>query len=173
MAAMGSDWLRQFRLLLGIKRNLTESKISTSSTKFKFFTGRSENQDGRHGLWMSGIFSTSFSATAERNSTKIDRKQELNVLEEARSQRHLLSFRVDRKTKIAALVSDRLRHFRLLFCSHWTEFNETSHELKSLHPLQSLCFASRSENQYGHRASDWPRHFRLLLGDRWKDTNKT
>ena len=181
MAALASDWLRHFRLLLwnrwmefnetwqearsqrplpslcfsgrsekqdgrpglwlaetfstsplkplnGIQRNLTGSKISTSSTKF-VFSGRSEKQDGRPDLWLAETFSTSplkplngiqrnltgskisnvlyqvffffgpigktrwrprpligwdifdfSSETAEQNSTKLDRKQDLNVL---------------------------------------------------------------------------------------------
>ena len=63
MAALASDWLRHFRLLLwnrwkGIQRNLTGSKISTPSTKF-VFSGRSEKQDGRPGLWLAETFSTS------------------------------------------------------------------------------------------------------------------
>ena len=40
---------------------------------------RSEKQDGRPGLWLAETFSTSSSETAERNSTKLDRKQDLNV----------------------------------------------------------------------------------------------
>ena len=44
--------------LNGIHRNLTGSKISTSSTKFVFF-GRSEKQDGCPGLWLAETFSTS------------------------------------------------------------------------------------------------------------------
>ena len=31
---------------------------------------------------------------------------------------------VDRKTKMAVLTSDWLRHFRLFLCNRWTEFNE-------------------------------------------------
>ena len=49
-----------------------------------------------------------FSETAERNSTKLDRKQDLNVLYQ------VCVFRADRKNKMAALASDWLRHFRLL-----------------------------------------------------------
>ena len=48
------------------------------------------------------------SETAERNSTKLDRKQDLNVLYQ------VCVFRADRKNKMAALASDLLRHFRLL-----------------------------------------------------------
>ena len=46
------------------------------------------------------------SETAEQNSTKLDRKQDLNVLYQ------VCVFRVDRKNKMAALASDWLRHFR-------------------------------------------------------------
>ena len=60
-----------------------------------------------------------FSETAERNSTKLDRKQHLNVLYQ------VCVFQADRKNKMAALASDWLRHFRLLW-NCWTEFNETS-----------------------------------------------
>ena len=48
------------------------------------------------------------SETAEQNSTKLDRKQELNILYQ------VCVFQVDRKNKMAALASDWLRHFRLL-----------------------------------------------------------
>ena len=49
------------------------------------------------------------SETAERNSTKLDRMQDLNVLFQ------VCVFRSDRKNKMAVLASDWLRHFRLLF----------------------------------------------------------
>ena len=48
------------------------------------------------------------SETNERNSTKLDRKQDLNVLYQ------VSVFRADQKNKMAALASDWLRHFRLL-----------------------------------------------------------
>ena len=48
------------------------------------------------------------SERAKRNSTKLDRKQDLNVLYQ------VCVFRADRKNKMAALASDWLRHFRLL-----------------------------------------------------------
>ena len=83
------------------------------------------------------------SETAERNSTKLDRKQDLNVLYQ------VCVFRADRKNKMAALASDWLRHFRLLRWNRWTEFNETWQEARSQHPLPSLCFSGRSEKQDG------------------------
>ena len=84
-----------------------------------------------------------FSETAEQNSTKLDRKQDLNVLYQ------VCVFRADRKNKMAALASDWLRHFRLLIWNRWTEFNETWQEARSQRPLPSLCFSGRSEKQDG------------------------
>ena len=107
------------------------------------------------------------SETAERNSTKLDRKQDLNALYQ------VCVFRVDRKNKMAALASDWLRHFRLLLWNRWTEFNETWQEARSQRPLPSLCFSGRLEKQDGRLASDWLRHFRLLLWNRWMEFNET
>ena len=84
------------------------------------------------------------SETAERNSTKLDRKQDLNVLYQ------VCVFRADRKNKMAALASDWLRHFRLLLWNRSTEFNKTWQEARSQRPLSSLCFSGRSEKQDGH-----------------------
>ena len=83
------------------------------------------------------------SETAERNSTKLDRKQDLKVLYQ------VCVFRADRKNKMAALASDWLRHFRLLLWNRWMEFNETWQEARSQGPLPSLCFSGRSEKQDG------------------------
>ena len=83
------------------------------------------------------------SETAEWNSTKLDRKQDLNALYQ------VCVFRADRKNKVAALASDWLRHFRLLFWNRRTEFNETWQEARSQRLLPSLCFSSRSEEQNG------------------------
>ena len=83
------------------------------------------------------------SETTERISTKLDRKQDLNVLYQ------VCVFRADRKNKMAALASDWLRHFRLLLWNRWTEFNKTWQEARSWHPLPSLCFSGTSEKQDG------------------------
>ena len=55
------------------------------------------------------------SETAKRNSMKLDRKQDLNILYQ------VCVFQADRKNKMAALTSDRLRHFWLLLWNRWTE----------------------------------------------------
>ena len=128
--------------LNGIQRNLTGSKISTSSTKFVFFGPIGKTRWPPWPLIGWDIFDFS-SETAEWNSTKLDRKQDLNVLYQ------VCVFRADRKNKMAALASDWLRHFRLLFWNRWTEFNETWQEARSQRPLPSLCFLGRSEKQDG------------------------
>ena len=74
------------------------------------------------------------SETGERNSTKLDRKQDLNVLYQ------VCVFRADRKNKMAALASDWLRHFRLPLWNCWTEFSENWQKARSQCLLQSLCF---------------------------------
>ena len=83
-----------------------------------------------------------FSETAEWNSTKLDNKQDLNVLY------NKWVFRADRKNKMTAPASDWLRHFRLLLCNLWTEFNETWQEAKSQRHLQRLCFSCWSEKRW-------------------------
>ena len=128
--------------LNGIQRNLTGSKISTSSTKFVFF---GPIRKTRWPPWLLigwDIFDFS-SETAEWNSTKLDRKQDLDVLYQ------VCVFRADRKSNMAALVSDWLWHFQLLLWNRWTEFNETWQEARSQCPLPSLCFLGRSEKQDG------------------------
>ena len=148
MAALASDWLRHFRLLLW--NRLTEFNKTWQEARSQrplpslCFSGRSEKT--RWPPWpLIGwdIFDFSYE-TAERNSTKLDRKQDLNVLYQ------VCVFRADRKNKMAALASDWLRHFRLLLWNRWTEFNETWQEARSQRPLPSLCFSGRSEKQDGH-----------------------
>ena len=93
--------------LNGIQRNLTGSKISTSSTKFVIYGRIIKTRWAPWPLIGRDIFDF-FSETAERNTTKLDRKQDLNVLYQ------VCVFWADRKNKMAALASDWLRHFQLL-----------------------------------------------------------
>ena len=126
--------------LNGIQQNLTGSKILMSSTKFVFFGPIGKTRWPPWPLIGWDIFDFS-PETAERNSTKLDRKQDLNVLYQ------VCVFRADRKNKMAALAADWLRHFRLLLWNRWTEFNETWQEARSQRPLPSLCFSGRSINK--------------------------
>ena len=124
------------KLLNRIQRNLTGSKISKSSTKFVFFGLIGKTRWPPRPLIGWYIFDF-FSETAKRNLTKLDRKQDLYVLYQ------VCVFWADRKNKMAALASDWLRHFRLLW-NRWTEFDETWQEARSQRPLPSLCFSGRS-----------------------------
>ena len=99
--------------LNGIQWNLTRSKISMPSTKFVFFGPIGKTRWPPWALIGWDIFDFS-SETAEQNSTKLDRKQDLNALYQ------VCVFRADQINKMAALASDWLRHFWLLFWNRWT-----------------------------------------------------
>ena len=219
MAALASDWLRHFQLLLWNRwtefNETWQEARSQCPLPSLCFLGRSEKQDGRPGLWLAETFSTSplkllnriqrnltgskisttsiklvffrllgktrwrpwpligwdifdfSSETVEPNSTKLDRKQDLNVLYQ------VCVFWADRKNNMAALASDWLRHFWLLLRIRWTEFNETLQEARSQCPLPSLCFQADRKNKMATLASEWLRHFRLLLWNRWTEFNET
>ena len=102
----------------GIQQDLTGSKISTSSTKFVLFGPIGKTKWPPWSLIGWDIFDFS-SETAERNSTKLDRKQDLNVVHQV-----CVFFGPIEKNKMSALASDWLRHFRLLLRDRWTEFND-------------------------------------------------
>ena len=138
--------------LNGIQRNLTGSKFLTSSTKFVFFGPIGKTRWPPWPLIGWDIFDFS-SETAERNSTKLIRKQDLNVLDQG------CVFRVDRKNKMAVLSSDWLWHFRLLLWNCWAEFNKTWQETRSQCPLPSLFFRADQKNKIAALASDGLRHF--------------
>ena len=147
MAALASDWLRQFRLLLWNHwtefNNTCQEARSQCLLPSLCFSGQTEKQDGRHALWDTFDFS---SETAEWNSRKLNRKLDLNV----HYQVHVLW--ANQKNKMAALASDWLRQFRLLLWNHWTEFNNTCQEARSQCLLPSLCFSGQTEKQDGRRA---------------------
>ena len=145
--------------LNGIQRNMTGSKTSMFSTKFVFLDFFGPIGKTRWPPWpLIGwdIFNFSIE-TAERNSTKLDRKQDFNVLFQA------CVFRADWKNKMAVLASNWRRHCRLLLWNHWMEFNETWQEARLQPPLPSLCFLAEWKNKMAALASEWLRHVQLLL----------
>ena len=93
--------------LKGIQGNLIGIKISTSSTKFVFFGPIWKTIWPPLPLIGWDIFDLS-SETAEGNSRKLNRNQDLNILYQ------VCVFRADRKNKMAALASDWLRQFWLI-----------------------------------------------------------
>ena len=164
------------------------------------------SEDVRPGLWL--VKTSSLQPLAERNSTKIDRKQELNVIYKVcgfsgqekvkmnalasdllrrlsasflqplsgiewfdRKQRSLpsLCFWADWKTKMAALVSDWLRHFRLPLCNDCMRSRRNFEGAGSQHTctLPSLCFRAYGKTKMVALNSDWLRHFRILLWNHW------
>ena len=130
------------KLLNGIQRNFTGSK-SWRPLPSLFFWADRKNKMAALG-W--DIFDFS-SETTERNSRKLDRKQDLNALYQ------VCVFRADRKNKMSTLAFDWLRHFRL-FLWNQTELKETLQETRSQRPLPSLCFSGWSEKQNG-RSGLW------------------
>ena len=147
MAALASDWLRHFRLLLWncrteFNETWQEARSQRPLPSLCFFGPMGKTRWPPWPLIGWDIFDFC-SETAEGNSTKFDRRQDLNVLNQ------VCVFRADRKNNMAALASDWLRHFRLLLWNRWTEFNETSHVARSQRPLPSLCFAGRLEKKDG------------------------
>ena len=85
------------------------------------------------------------SETGKQNSTKLDRKQDLNVLYRVRV------FPADWNNIMALLASDLLRHFLLflLLKNHGMELHENWREETSRHSLPSLCFSGWLGKQDG------------------------
>ena len=184
MAALASDWLRHFRLLLWNRwtefNKTWQEARSQCPLPSLCFLGRLEKQDGRPGLWLAETYSTSplkplnriqrhltgskilmsstkfvffgsigktrwppwpligwdifdfSSETVERNSTKLDRKQDLNVLYQ------FCVFRADRKIRwppwplICWDIFD--------FFSETAEWNSTKlNKKKDLNVLYQVC----------------------------------
>ena len=143
--------------LNGIQRNLIGSKISTFSTKFVFFGPIRKTRWPSWPLIGWDIFDFS-SETAERNSRKLDRKQDLNVLYK------VFNFRADQETKMSALADFSKGWHIVLRCTicgplgllftssklmNRTHWNLTWQEARSQCPLPSLYFSGRLENQDG------------------------
>ena len=159
-----------FRLLLWnswteFNETWQEARNSTPSTKFVFFGSIGKTRWPPWPMIGWDIFDFP-SETVERNSTKLDRKQDLNILYQ------VCVFRVDRINKMTALASDWLRHFRLLLWNRWTEFKELDRK-QDLNVLYQVCvFPVDRKNKMAALASDWLRHFRLVLWNRWTEFNE-
>ena len=123
-----------------IQGNFTGSKISTSSSKLVFFG------QIRKWRWQSwpligwDIFDFS-SDTPERNSTKLDWMQDLNVLYQVGV------FGPIGKTRWPSWPLIGWDIFDYLLWNRWTEFNETWQEAISQRPLPSFFFSGRSKKK--------------------------
>ena len=142
--------------LNGIQRNLTGSKISTPSTKFVFFGPIGKTRWPPWPLIGWDIFDFS-SETAQRNSTKLDRKQDLNVFYQ------VCVFRADGKNKMAALASDWPRHISTFPLKPLNQIQRNLIGSKNSKPsTKFVFFPADRKNKMIAPASDWLRHFRLL-----------
>ena len=151
--------------LNGIQRNLTGSKISMSSTKFVFFGPIGKIRWPPWPLIGWAIFDF-FSETAERNSTKLDRKEDLNHLYQ------VCVFRASRKKRWPPWPLIGWEIFD--FFSEIAEQNSTKLDRKQdLNVLYQVCvFRADLKNKMAALASDWVRNF-LLLGNPWTEFNET
>ena len=135
IAAPACDWLRHFRFLLWNHwmefNKIWQDARSQRPLISLCFSGRSKEKDGRPASDLPRHFDFS-SVTAEQDSRKLDRKQDLSVL---------YQFVLFGPIKKAALASDWLKHFQLLLCDRWREFNETWQEAKFQRPLPSPCYS--------------------------------
>ena len=152
--------------LNGIQRNLTGSKISTPSTKFVFFRAIGKTRWPPWPLIGWDIFDFS-SETAERNSTKLDRKQDLNALFQ------VCVFGPIGKTGWPPWPLIGWDIFDI--SSETAERNSTEldrkQDLKDLYPV--CVFGADRKNKMVALSSDWLRYFRLLLWNRCTECNET
>ena len=154
MTTLASDWRRQFRLLLWKDFNETWHDASSKRPlpSLCFWADRKNKMasDWRRHITLLWNRWT--------ESTKLDRKQDLNVTD------HVCVFRADRKNKIAAppLICWGI----LDFSSETAERNSTKSDWKQdRNVLYQVCvfWANWDKNEIANKASDWLKHFRLLL----------
>ena len=150
------------KLLNGIQRNLTRSKIPTSSTKFVFFGLIGKTRWPLRPLIGWDIFD--ISETADRNSAKLDRKQDLNVCYQ------VCVFQADRKNQMA--IWSLIGWDIIDFSSEW---NSTKLDRKQdPNILYRVCvFRADRKNKMAAPVSDWMRHYRFLLWNHWTEFNLT
>ena len=134
--ALASYWLRHFRLLLW--NCWTEFKETWLEAWSQWHLPRSKKQDGRPGLWLGEIFSTS-PLKPLKNSTKLEKKQVHNVLYQVCVLGSIRKTRWPPRSLICRDIFD--------FSSETAEWNSTKQEARSQRPLQSLCLSGRSEKK--------------------------
>ena len=168
IAALASDCLTFPNSLLKLL-NLTGNNISMYSTRFVFFGPIGKTRWPPWPLISLDIYYFSCETT-ERNSTKLDRKQDLNVLY------HGNVFWLIGKTRWPSWPLIGL-YISTSPLKRQNEFSETWQEAWSQSPLPSLCFSGRSKKKKEKKmtvfVSVWLRHFRLLLWNCWMEFNKT
>ena len=148
----------------GIQRNLTGSKISTSTTKFVFFGPIGKTRWPPWPLIGWDIFDFS-SETAERNSMKLVRKEDLNVLYQ------VCVFRTDREKTDGRPDLWLAETFSTspMKPLNWIQRNLTGSKIST----SFTSFQADLKKKMAALASDWLKYFRLLLWNRWTEFNET
>ena len=153
--------------LSGNQRNLTGSKLLTSSTKFVFL-GRSEKQDGRPVLWLAEKFSTSLMKSLNgirRNLTgsKISKSSTKFVFF------GLIGKKQDGRPSLWLAETFSTSPLKPL---NGIQQNLTGKKI-SMSSTKVCVFRADRKNKMAALASDWLRHFRLLLWNRWTEFDET
>ena len=171
MAALDSDWLRHFRLLLW--NRWTEFKETWQEARSQrplpslYFSGQSEKPDGCPGLWLAETFSTS--------SLKPLNRIEQNLIGSKIStpSTKFVFFGPIGKTRWPPwpLISrDIFDFFSETAEPNWMKFDRK----QDLNALYQVCvFRADRKNKMAVPASDWLRHFRLLCRNRWTEFVET
>ena len=165
MAALASDWLRHFQLLRWnrwMKFNETwQEARSQRPLPSLCFSGRSEKQDGRPGLWLAETFSTSTLKLLNRI------QRNLTGSKISMSSTKFVFFGPIEKTRWPPWPLTGWDIFD--FSSETAEWNSTNLDRKQdLNVLYQVCvFRADRKNKMAALASHWLRHFRLLLWNRW------
>ena len=165
MAVLASD-STSLKPLNGIQRKMRGNKISTSSAKFVFFGPIGKTRCPPWPLIGWDIFDFS-SETAKRNSTKLDRKQDLSALYQV----CVFSGRSEKQDGRPWPLID----WDIFDFSETAERNSAKHDRKQDHNVlcQVCVFQADRINKMAALASDWLRHFQLLLWNRWTEFNET
>ena len=171
MAALASDWLRHFRLLLWnrwteFNKTWQEARSQRPLPSF-CFSARSEKQNSRPGLWMAETFSTSPLKPLNRIH------QNLTGSKISTPSTKFVFFGLIGKTRWSPWPLIGWDIFD--FSSETTVGNSKKLDRKQdLNALYQVCvFRPDQKNKMAALASDWLRHFRLLLWNHWTEFNET
>ena len=167
---MASDWLRHFRLLRWnrwseFKETWQEAR-SQCSLPTSCFSGGSEKEDGRPGLWLAEILSTS--PLKPLNGIQPN----LTGSKIWTSSTKFVFFGTIGKTRRPPWP---LIGWYIFDFSETAEWNLRKLDRKqNLNVLYQVCvFRADRKNKMAALASDWLKHVRLLLWNRRREFNKT
>ena len=160
MAALASDWLRHIQLLLWncckeFNETWQEVRSQCPLSSLLFRADWKNKMAALASDWLRHF--RLLSETAEQNSTKLDRKQDLKVL-----------YQVGRSEKqdgrLGLWLAETFSTSPLKPLQR-IQRNVTGSKI-SMSPTKFVFFGSIRKNKMAALASDWLRHFQLLLWNR-------